>query len=1174
MLSRLEETIAPPRLTLRSGAALTLGLALAGLWSVAAAPADPADRGAAARLTDACGSPEPYFVTSRFLDNVHGKSLGAEPVLFAFRDTTDDSAAEQVPLATYAQAGTVYGLAYDATARKLYAAAFLKRGSLFPPGGPGAIQRVDLASGDITPWAVLRAGAANVHRISADGDAPVVDLVGELGLGDIDLDPAAGILLAANLHDGRIYRLALRDGAVLGSFAHGAATLAWGAAARPFGLALRDGWLYHGVVESGSSVPPAGFTSPVGHVFRSRPDGTDLSEVATFLLDPADEAPLRPWNLTDHPVLADLAFTPDGTLLVAVRNLALDKTVDELPRRLGDLFPAVEEGDHWRAVVAPEHFDDVLGGAEESFTGGLALLPGLDLVVTAGQGGADADSVPIAAWLALTSGAQLRLEPISSGHATGVVPALPGAGDIELLCAPDTSLDPEQVAGATESVARGASATALALATAVVARQTALPATRAALAPTLTALAPTQAVLATAAAGQTVSPAHATSAARDYQTIRAACESSDPYYAVAHQLTFRGRLGQFDEVAAPDEPVAAVNQRQPVISLADRGLLGSIHGLAYDVGRAQLYAAAFDSEHAGSGGLGTISRLELATGRNYTWAKLPMRRAKQTAGGSNTAGFLQSGIGDIDLDEAAEQLFAVNLYDRQIYRLSVPDGALLSVIPNGAVRETWASTAYPFALAWRAGWLYHAVVPDLARPKPHRPAVIYRSRADGSEMTEVLRFALDYRIPGQRATHASAVVADIEFRPNGDPIVGLRDGTSGHTGDVLPVRVQRNEWSINFQTNHYDDRNSEVSGALASIPGTDGVLATGSGHGDHSRDADVLWLDNRTGSTIDQRTLVAGFTKHVWVTVHSHRKLVSLGDYELLGDIEALCGEARPTATADPSPTATPTAIPTATDTATSTPTATASATRTPTPSPTATPTPVPRPVYLPVILRESCAERQVHADVVLVVDASTSMRRPTRDGRPKLDAVQDAARVFLGLMDFVPEGGHDQVAIAAFNNTAWIAQPLTVDAAGLRRVIDALPDGLASGTRLDLAVEIGLRALDPAARLAGNTPVVILLTDGLPNGVPLGPGGTQEETVLAMAARARDAGVRMYTIGVGQADAADIADRINADLLRAVASEPAMFFQTVDAAELAQIYASIAHTLGCPPESFWGRRR
>ncbi|MCE7939794.1 MAG: hypothetical protein DYG90_14695, partial [Chloroflexi bacterium CFX6] len=311
------------------------------------------------RMAEACGSPNPFLATTRFVDGVRGTDLADRPVVFAFRDTPDDASGDRIPLATYGQVGTVYGLAFDAASGRLFAAAYLKRGSLFPPAGAGAIYRLDPASGAVAPWASLPAGDSGVHRLRADDDASAAAWVGRMSLGDIDIDPAAGVLLAANLFDGRIYRLALADGAVLGSFAHGASAHAWGKDARPFGLAVRDGWLYHGVVDPAGASP--GIAAPMGHIYRSRPDGADLSEVAAFPLDPQGEAaPFSPWWEADQPVVADLELLPDGALAVAIRNLALDATIADGPMRFGDLLRADPAGDRWQVVHVPEPFDDTL----------------------------------------------------------------------------------------------------------------------------------------------------------------------------------------------------------------------------------------------------------------------------------------------------------------------------------------------------------------------------------------------------------------------------------------------------------------------------------------------------------------------------------------------------------------------------------------------------------------------------------------------------------------------------------------------------------------------------------------------------------------------------------------------------------------------------------------------
>ena len=158
------------------------------------------------------------------------------------------------------------------------------------------------------------------------------------------------------------------------------------------------------------------------------------------------------------------------------------------------------------------------------------------------------------------------------------------------------------------------------------------------------------------------------------------------------------------------------------------------------------------------------------------------------------------------------------------------------------------------------------------------------------------------------------------------------------------------------------------------------------------------------------------------------------------------------------------------------------------------------------------------------------------------------------------------EVAIVAFNDTAWIQQSLTATPNLLRGAISGLSDAVAEGTRLDLALVRGIEALQGPTRRNENTPVLILLTDGLPNRVPTPlPRGTQEDTILDLALQATNLGFRVYAIGVGRPGGPDPADRINPDLLRAVASEPSMYYQTPDAEDLERIYAEIAQVIRCP---------
>src|SRR3990172_63931 len=181
-----------------------------------------------------------------------------------------------------------------------------------------------------------------------------------------------------------------------------------------------------------------------------------------------------------------------------------------------------------------------------------------------------------------------------------------------------------------------------------------------------------------------------------------------------------------------------------------------------------------------------------------------------------------------------------------------------------------------------------------------------------------------------------------------------------------------------------------------------------------------------------------------------------------------------------PTPPATPTATPPPTRTASATAIRVTAATPTPTPVPSATPTRVPLPVYLPVLLREDCKPPAHRLDVALVIDASTSMLKPTSAGRSKLDAARDAAGIFLGQLHL--DAG-DQAAIVAFNSDAVLLHPLTADRttldAALARIQPAVQTCLVCG------VYAGANELASPRGRAANRPVIILLTDGRSNPRP-----------------------------------------------------------------------------------------
>jgi Mg-chelatase subunit ChlD len=96
-------------------------------------------------------------------------------------------------------------------------------------------------------------------------------------------------------------------------------------------------------------------------------------------------------------------------------------------------------------------------------------------------------------------------------------------------------------------------------------------------------------------------------------------------------------------------------------------------------------------------------------------------------------------------------------------------------------------------------------------------------------------------------------------------------------------------------------------------------------------------------------------------------------------------------------------------------------------------------------------------------------------------------------------------------------------------------------------------------ARIAGNTPVLVVMTDGRPSQVPYAEDGTVETTDRRAAQGARDAGITVFTIGLGAPE------DINDALLKECASGADRYYYAPNGEDLATIYAQIAYSFGCP---------
>jgi Mg-chelatase subunit ChlD len=626
--------------------------------------------------------------------------------------------------------------------------------------------------------------------------------------------------------------------------------------------------------------------------------------------------------------------------------------------------------------------------------------------------------------------------------------------------------------------------------------------------------------------------------------------------------------------------VVAFNNTQPEDTslhhiLAYEPDVGATFGVAHDLERDQVYVGAYTKRLARYGPLGPggIYRIDLRTGEIEPWAILEAgddpHQMRATFADLAAASYVgRVGLGDIEMSEGNDQLYAVNLADKLIYRFSVPDGRLIDAFPHGAAGQWWAADAAPFGLAFRDGWLYHGVVDTLMTPfeagesadqRRAQRGFVYRSRPDGSDMREVVQVDLDYgrsppwepwalQLP-DNTTRREPMLVDIEFRTDGDLILGVRDRggdarilRAGHGDMVLTMGIEDGDRYIPLTIPEvYKDnlRHTESSwGSLAALPWLDETVSTVI---DPIRiwSGGAAWFDNVGGGDTRREEVYSGRNQ-------------TFGKSAGLGDIEALCEHI----TVTPSPT------PTDTETPVDTPTSLVTLT----PSITPTPTPGYYEIYLPAGEKGAkCIPDAFHSDVVLVLDRSTSMLRPVEDGGiPKNQAAIDAAKQFVSLLDFTPDtlNRHDQVAIVGFNDTAWVQQYLGSSHEAAYGSLDQLSTMTQEGTRLDLAFLRGQEPLDGPNRKPENRPVMVLLTDGLPNRVPTpAPVGPQEQTVVEAAQLAKNKGTRIYTIGLGKPT------DINPRMLIMAASERWMYYYAPRPEDLSGIYSQIAQTFDdCEP--------
>jgi Ca-activated chloride channel family protein len=194
--------------------------------------------------------------------------------------------------------------------------------------------------------------------------------------------------------------------------------------------------------------------------------------------------------------------------------------------------------------------------------------------------------------------------------------------------------------------------------------------------------------------------------------------------------------------------------------------------------------------------------------------------------------------------------------------------------------------------------------------------------------------------------------------------------------------------------------------------------------------------------------------------------------------------------------------------------------------------------------------------DLMLAVDVSGSMESTdyVLDGKPasRLDVVKTAAG------RFIERRAGDRLGLIVFGSRAYLQTPLTFDRTTVDQMLRETVIGLAGrDTAIGDAIVLGVKRL---REQADDNRVLILLTDGA--------NTVGNVTPLAAARLAAQAGVRIYTIGIGAGQVGvrtpfgtlvQTGSDLDPATLRAIAGATGgRYFEATNTTELEQVYAEL----------------
>ncbi|MBX3015727.1 MAG: hypothetical protein KF832_29680, partial [Caldilineaceae bacterium] len=303
---------------------------------------------------------------------VNGDASTTAPTEALVQFAYDSSGLTPAPttIATKAEIGSAWGLAYNRRDGIIYNAAFLKRHTGLGPDGLGAIYAVDPIANTSSLWVDLVAlgidvGQAGVPTNAARGlgsplaastDPAVFPLIGKVGIGGIALSDDYSTLYAMSLNDQTLYAIDVAAGVVAGTYPvpnPGCTGGNW----RPFATTYSRNGLYVGGVCDAETSQSAADLRAVVYRF----DGSTFTNILDFALtypkgiafnECASNTGWFPWTTVvppdcngigartyPTPLLTDIAVDVDGSLILGF----VDRTGHQLGWHNGTLTDASAE---------------------------------------------------------------------------------------------------------------------------------------------------------------------------------------------------------------------------------------------------------------------------------------------------------------------------------------------------------------------------------------------------------------------------------------------------------------------------------------------------------------------------------------------------------------------------------------------------------------------------------------------------------------------------------------------------------------------------------------------------------------------------------------------------------------------------------------------------------------